>query len=63
MIETVFTSVTMTRSQGIIRVVVALVAVVMTFFWHSHFWKIFALIQYLNLTLLSVVEFVAYPIA
>ena len=36
-IEPVFTSVGTTRGQGIIRVVVLDVAVVATFFGHSHF--------------------------
>ena len=34
----IFTSVGMMRGQGIIRFAVVVVA---TFFWHSHFWKIF----------------------
>ena len=61
-------SVGTTRGQGIV--------VVVTFFLDSHFWKIsktnkvrpkygpFDLnSQYLNLSLLSVAEFIAYPIA
>ena len=36
-----FTSVGTTRGQGIIRVAVVIVVVVVaTFLWHSHFWKI-----------------------
>ena len=39
---TFFTSVGKTRGQGIIRIVVVLIVVVVaTFFLHSHFWKIF----------------------
>ena len=68
-----FTSVGTTRGQGIIKVVV----VVATFFWHSHFLEHFKSkwglnaellslvmsVMYLNLSLLSVPEFVAYPLA